>query len=111
MAHGPAEEKAQQTERLARENKAGLRVEMEAAFDIRRKRQQAEAEELNEALKKGSLVFPTPEKNLAEALEIASLTPGLQECFATSEERLFLELNLMAMGLSCRSVMAPDGGV
>lgn len=113
MAHGTAEEKAQQVERLAQENEAGLRAEMEAAFDKRRKRkrQQAEAEELNEALKKGSLVLPTPEKGLAEALEIASLTPGIQECFAESAERLFLDLNLAAIGLSCRSEMAPDGGV
>lgn len=113
MAHGTAEEKAQQAERLARENEASLRAEMTAALEKRRKRkrQMAEAEEINEAIKKGSLVLPTPEKNLAEALEIASLTPGIQECFATSEDRLFLELNLMAMGLSCRSEMAPDGGV
>lgn len=113
MAHGTAEEKAQQAERLARENEASLRAEMTAALEKRRKRkrQMAEADEINEAIKKGSLVLPTPEKNLAEALEIASLTPGIQECFATSEDRLFLELNLMAMGLSCRSEMAPDGGV
>lgn len=113
MAHGTAEEKTQQAERLAQENAAGLRAEMEAAFDNRRKRkrQQAETEELNEALKQGSLVLPTPEKSLAEVLEIASLTPGIQECFATSEDPLYFELNLMAMGLSCRSEMALDGGV
>jgi hypothetical protein len=86
---------------------------MSAALEKRRKRKRqiAEAEELNEALKKGSLVLPTPEKGLAEALEIASLTPGIQECFAASAERLFLDLNLAAMGLSCRSEMAPEGGV
>ena len=113
MAHGTAEEKAQQAERLARESEASLRAELEESIGQRRKRkrQQAEADELNEAIKQGSLSLPTPEKGLAEALEIASLTPGIQECFASSEDRLFLELNLMAMGLSCRSEMAPDGGV
>lgn len=113
MAHGTAEEKAQQAERLARENEVGLRAELEESLAKRRKRkrQLAEAEELNEAIKRGSLVLPTPEKNLAEALEIASLTPGIQECFATSEDRFSLELNLMAIGLSCQSEKAPYGGV
>lgn len=113
QAHGTPEEKAQQAERLARENETAIRAEMEAAFNKRRKRkrQQAEAEELNEAIKKGSLVLPTPEKGLADALEIASLTPGIQECFATSEDRFFLELNLTAMGLTCRSLMVSEGGV
>jgi len=113
MAHGTAEEKAQQAERLARENEASLREEMRATLEKRRKRkrEQDEVEELNDALKKGCLALPTPETNLAEALEIASLTPGIQECFATSEDRLFLEMNFMAMGLSCCSEMAPDGGV
>lgn len=113
QAHGTPEEKAQQADRLARENEAAIRAEMEAAFDKRRKRkrEQAEAEELNEVLKKGSLVLPIPEKGLAEALEIASLTPGIQECFAASAERLFLDLNLAAMGLSCRSEMTLEGGV
>ena len=113
MTHGTAEEKAQQAERLAQENAAGLRTEMEAAFNKRRKRkrEQDEAEELNEAIKHGNLALPSPEKSLADALEIASLSPGIQECFATSEDRFFLELNLTAIGLSCRSLMAPDGGV
>ncbi len=113
MAHGTAEEKAQQAERLARENEASLRAEMTAALEKRRKRkrQMAEAEELNESIKHGSLVLPNHEKNLAEALEIASLSPGIQECFATSEDRFFLELNLTAMGLTCRSLMVPEGGV
>ena len=113
MAHGTAEEKAQQAERLARENEASLRSEMSAALEKRRKRkrQQAEVEELNEAIKHGSLVLPNQEKNLADALEIASLTPGIQECFAASAERLFLDLNLAAMGLSCRSEMTLEGSV
>ena len=113
MKHGTAEKKAEQAELLARENEASLRKEMTAALEKRRKRKrlQEEVEELNEAIENGSLVPPTPEKSLAEAMEIASLAPGIQECFATSEDRFFLELNLMAMGLSCQSEKAPDGGV
>ena len=113
QAHGTPEEKAQQADRLARENETAIRAEMEAAFNKRRKRkrQQAEAEELNEAIKKGSLVLPAPERSLADALEVASLVPSIQECFTTSAERLFLDLNLAAMGLSCHPEMAQEGGV
>lgn len=100
MAHGTAEEKAQQAERLARENEAALRAELEESLAKRRKRKRQQAME-------NEIAETIPD----EAVEIASLTSGIQQCFATSSERLFLDLNLAAMGLSCSAEMAQEGGV
>lgn len=100
MAHGTAQEKAQQAERLARENEAALRAELEESLAKRRKRKRLEAME-------NEIAETIPD----EAVEIASLTSGIQQCFATSSERLFLDLNLAAMGLSCSAEMAQEGGV
>lgn len=113
FAHGTAEEKAEQAVRMARENEASLRAEMEAAFGKRRKRKKErnEVEELAALLEKKDFKLPVPQQNIADAIDLAALGNDLTRVLSASSDKQSMMLNLACMGLSIKPVIGENGGV
>ncbi|MCR4922344.1 MAG: DUF5712 family protein [Bacteroidaceae bacterium] len=113
FAHGTAEEKAEQAVRMARENEASLRAEMEAAFGKRRKRKKErnEVEELAALLEKKDFKLPVPQQNIADAVDLASLGNDLTRVLSASSDKQSMLLNLACMGLICKPILSENGGV
>lgn len=113
FAHGTADEKTEQAARMAKENEASLRAEMEAAFDKRRKRKKErnDVEELTALLEKKDFKIPFPQQNIADAIDLAALGNDLTRVLSASSDKQSMMLNLACMGIICKPILAENGGI
>ena len=113
MAHGNAQEKAEMAEKLAREQEEHMRTAITASFEKRRKHKKAqtEVEELEELLGKRDLGPLINRPSLSQTIDKAAITTDIVTVFEKSSNRLALELNLAAIGVTLRPQNGEDDGI
>lgn len=97
MAHGTTVEKAIQAARLAREDEAKLKEELEAAFEKRRDKKKAQAR--------------VEEVRLADAMKLVALGSNVMKACTISNDKLSFHLNLASLGMTLKPRIADNGGV
>lgn len=113
MAHGTAEEKAEMSMLLAKEEEQELRDKLAASLDRRRKnkRTRSELEELSELLNQKDFSFPAQKASVEEAFKVAEIGKDLMASISRSADKTSLELNLACLGLSIKPIVGENGGV
>lgn len=114
MAHGTAEQKAEQTNILTSERTNELFEKIEKGISKRRKdiKEKNEAIELANLLSQDNVSFPSnPTVSLTDAVKLVNLTKTLSNIIDSSNEMSSLELNLLVNGITCSPVIDTNGGV
>ncbi len=114
MAHGTAEQKAEQIERLHKEGEADLAAQIHAGITRRREAVQTKNDivELTELLSSPQAELPeSQEDTLGEALHIADMNNLLTRIFSEAHNLDELHFNLLLEGLVGKPVFGHNGGV
>lgn len=114
LSHGTAEQKAEQAERLANENKTEVFNKIAKGLGKRREhlKEKNEAIELASFLNQDNIRIPVnPTATLADAVNLANLKHKLSEILESSTEISSLELNLLTCGITCSPITDSYGGL
>ncbi len=114
MAHGTAEQKAEQIERLHKEGEADLAAQIHAGITRRREAVQTKNDisELTELLSSPQADLPeAQEDTLGEALNIADMTNLVTRIFTEARNMDELSFYLLLEGFVCKPVFGHNGGV
>jgi hypothetical protein len=112
MAHGTTAERAEQTERLAKENATDMKSAIQTGIERRRKSVQTknDVEEIAALLEGEQISFPSPRKNaIHQALEQAEIKNEIMEAFSNAEKNVDTYLELAQKGIVCHKVTSSDG--
>lgn len=112
MAHGTTAERAEQTERLAKENATDMKSAIQTGIERRRKSVQTknDVEEIAALLEGEQISFPSPRKNaIPQALEQAEIKNEIMEAFSNAEKNVDTYLALAQKGIVCHKVTSSDG--
>lgn len=114
MAHGTAEEKADQIARLHTEEEAELTAKIQEGITRRRETVQAQndLEELAAILGDPQASLPEPQEDtFGEALNLANMSILLSRLFAEARDKGDLEFKLVIEGLVIEPIIGQNGGV
>lgn len=113
QAHGTPEQKAEQAELLVKEQQEHIKANVVAGLERRREsiRKKNQLEELAEMLASGAVEKAVVEQQQIDTVDFASLSNDIAEAFFSSSHQLALDMKLASLGITCRPIIAPNGGV
>ena len=114
MAHGTAEQKAEQIARLHAEEDTELTAKIQEGITRRREKVQAQndLEELAALLSEPQAGLPGPQEDtFEEALNMADMSNHLTRIFAEAQDKGDLEFKLVIEGLVIEPIIGQNGGV
>lgn len=112
MAHGTAEEREEQTQRLAEEKAEEVRASITAGIERRRKSiaTRNDVEEIAAMLESEQIALPSPSKeSIPEALMQADMKNVIMDIFAQTATPVDLLLRLGKKGIICKKIASEDG--
>lgn len=113
MAHGTTEERAEQTERLAKENAADMKSAIQTGIERRRKSVQTKSdiEEIAGLLEgeKSIVISPKEKETIPDALNLADMKNDISRAFDATDKAADLFIELSCMGITCRKRTSADG--
>ena len=106
MAHGSKEERAEQTQRLAKEKAEEIRSSIEEGINRRRKNIQSknDIEEIAALLDGEKMSLPSKKEAIPMALEQSEIKNAIAEIFSRSPNTVDSFLALAIHGITCRKV-------